>query len=57
MGEIHAPIPKEARYFLNGKGKLYIEDEYTYFRFYGFEGTHVLFPKCVTDRLFVSEFC
>ena len=54
--EIPAPITKEARYFLNGKGLLRIEDNNTYFWLYGFEGMPFLFTNLVTDRLFVLEF-
>lgn len=55
IGEVPATIAKEARDFLNGKGKLYIEDEHTYFWFYGFEGMPFLLPKFVIDQLFLLE--
>lgn len=56
-GEALTPVTKEARDFLRGKGQLYVDDEHTYFRLYGFEGTPFLFPRFVTDRLFVSKVC
>jgi hypothetical protein len=49
-------ITQEARNFLDGKGKLCIEDEHTYFQLFGFEGTPFLLPKFVTNRLFFSMF-
>ena len=43
--EAPTPVTKEAIDFLRGKGKFYIDDEHTYFRLYGFEGTPFLFPR------------
>lgn len=48
IGVAPAPITKEAKYFMRRKGQLYIEDEHTYFRMYGFEGTSFLYPRFVT---------
>ena len=55
--EVPDRITQEARNFLDGKGQLYIEDEHTYFQLFGFEGTPLLLPKFVTNKIFVLEFC
>lgn len=56
-GEVPTPVIKEARDFLRGKGKLYIEEENTYFQMYGFKGMPFLLPRFVTNWIFASEFC
>lgn len=52
-GESLAPVTKEAIDFLIEKWKLYIQEEHTYFRIYGFEGIPFLLPIFLTDRLFI----
>lgn len=42
IGEYPTLVTKEAQYFLSAKGKLYIEEENTYFQLYGFKGTPFL---------------
>ena len=55
--EVPKPIMQEAGDFLKEKENLYVEDEYTYFQLFGFEGMPFLLPKFVIDQLFVLEFC
>lgn len=55
--EVPNKITWEARYFLDGKGHLSVEEEYTYFRLFGFKGTPFLLWIFVTNRIFVSKLC
>ena len=51
-GEVHDRITQEAKDFLYGKAKLYLEDEHSYFPLCGFEGASLfilsrnLLPPC-----------
>ena len=57
IGTIPNRCIQEARNFLEGKGLLYLEEEYSYVRLFGYEEVPLLFPKFVIDKLFISEVC
>lgn len=54
MGEVPAPITNEARYFINGKWKMYIDDKCIYFWLYGSEGTPIIvFQICHRSTIYL----
>ena len=48
---------QEAKYFLKGKGLLYLEEEYSFIRLFSYEESYVLLPNFVTYKFFILEAC
>lgn len=42
---------EEVKYFLEGKGLLYLEEEYSFIRTLDYKENHILFPKFITDMV------
>lgn len=56
-GEVSDRVTQETKDFLEGKDLLFLEEEHSYLRLYGFEGTPFLLLKFVIDQLFNTNLC
>lgn len=57
IGKIPSQITKVAKYFMARKGIYHLESEWLYVRLLCFEGSPILLPKFVTNRMLVIKVC